>query len=548
MYLSAASFQEAYNTIKSHKSDKGIDNGFLGFLFIIKSASKIQPVTAHSKLSFSSSDVSRELSECFSFIDVSPVDHLESLLLSEDYIYQIKNKFLHGSRVDGNSIALLCMNNNLFPQELAASDFFDLFTLKFGLTRDQIDEWFDIEEIDSCNISYSSSEVNYRDKIDTIIPEFESGNSLSLDNKNNLVKKKAGDWGSSSYLQKFKPTTAAGDFVAVIHSSLLEEFISTISSSPEVLTPTVSTSSPFHLGFNKIYYGAPGTGKSHKIDAITTPENSVRTVFHPETQHNDFVGCLKPSMKEDDIVYSFRPGPLSLALVKASKNYNEATYLIIEEINRGAAAAIFGDLFLLLDRENGRSRYTIDISDPDMKSYLERYAPNTLDENGKLFIPSNLSLMATMNSSDQAVMPMDSAFKRRWEFEYIPLVSDVYPQGNLFINTLSGKITISWKSFSTIINKILADSQHIPEDRLLGPWFLSEKEMIDEPTANKSLASKVLMYLFDDVLRHGNKSDIFNENGLGNFGTLITAFNGNKPIFDSSLISLFETEQVINVE
>ena len=301
-------------------------------------------------------------------------------------------------------------------------------------------------------------------------------------------------------------------------------------------------------GINTIYYGAPGTGKSYKIDTVTSPENSVRTVFHPETQHNDFVGCLKPTMNNDEIVYSFRPGPFSLALVKACKNMSEPTYLVIEEVNRGAAAAIFGDLFLLLDREDGRSKYTIDISDPDMKAYLENNAKDALDHNGKLFIPSNLSIMATMNSSDQAVMPMDSAFKRRWEFEYIPLVSNVYPKGNLHINIPSGKIEISWKSFSTIINERLATSQHVPEDRLLGPWFLSEKEMIDEPTAKKSLASKVLMYLFDDVLRHGNKGDIFNEYGQGNFGTLITKFNAGDSIFDNSLSDLFKNEKVKDAE
>lgn len=329
--------------------------------------------------------------------------------------------------------------------------------------------------------------------------------------------------------------------------------ISSVSFADDLLSkstvPTEDVSLPKDIsGKNIIYYGAPGTGKSHSIEESTTSENSVRTVFHPETQHNDFVGCLKPAMNEDKIVYAFRPGPFSLALVKASKNINKPTYLLIEEINRGAAAAIFGDLFLLLDRDCGRSEYTIDISDPDMKAYLEKNAKNVLDPNGKLFIPSNLSIMATMNSSDQAVMPMDSAFKRRWEFEYIPLVGDAYPKGNLHINIPSGKIEISWESFSTIINERLAVNQHIPEDRLLGPWFLSEKEMIDEPTAKKSLASKILMYLFDDVLRHGNKSDIFNECGQGNFGTLITAFNANESIFESTLSDQFESVKVKNAE
>ncbi|WP_299011764.1 AAA family ATPase [uncultured Shewanella sp.] len=293
-------------------------------------------------------------------------------------------------------------------------------------------------------------------------------------------------------------------------------------------------------GHNVIYYGAPGTGKSFEIDKLVTDTNSVRTVFHPDTQHSDFVGSLKPAMQGDNITYRFRPGPFCLALVKASQSPELPFYLVIEEINRASAAAVFGELFLLLDREQGRSKYNIDVSDPEMLAYLQRDAPNAL-VNNKLFIPSNLSLLATMNSSDQAVMPMDSAFKRRWQFKYKSIMSEDYPQGSIKIVTNEGDYEVSWEHFSKSINKLLSQL-NIPEDRLLGPWFLSEDELENESKSRDAIANKLLMYLWEDVLRHTKKDVIFDINnsnvGINNFGQLLAAFYNGSVIFNQSLIDM----------
>lgn len=258
---------------------------------------------------------------------------------------------------------------------------------------------------------------------------------------------------------------------------------------------------------NKIFYGAPGTGKSHEIDINCSDSNSVRTVFHPDTQNSDFVGCLKPGMDNSNIVYSFRPGPFCLALKLAHELHDKHVFLVIEEINRAAAAAVFGELFQLLDRKSsGESRYSITVSDPDMLRYLELNASSVLVDN-RLRIPRNLNLYATMNSSDQAVMPMDTAFKRRWKFEYIPIDFqnvNAVPQGSIPLN-LSGntKVDVPWAVLAESINKVL-ETENIPEDRLLGPWFLSGEELADSGTALKSLRGKVLLYLWDDVLRHND--------------------------------------------
>ncbi|MCL1066251.1 AAA family ATPase [Shewanella olleyana] len=294
---------------------------------------------------------------------------------------------------------------------------------------------------------------------------------------------------------------------------------------------------------NKIYYGAPGTGKSHRIEQRVNNNNSVRTVFHTDTQNSDFVGCLKPSMSERGIEYSFRPGPFCLALKKASLDSSKSIYLVIEEINRATAAAVFGETFQLLDRaDNGRSQYSIDITDPDMQTYLEEHAPNVL-KGGRLFIPANLSFLATMNSSDQAVMPMDSAFKRRWQFEYVSLESVEYPQGDFTISDPTGDLIVSWESLSKTINMLLSEQEHIPEDRLLGPWFVSTNELANPIEA---LAGKIVMYLWEDVLRHGGRDTIFNTDVYPTLYKLVNGIKSNENIFSDTFIS--ELKSLLDAE
>ncbi|NUF16911.1 McrB family protein, partial [Acinetobacter lactucae] len=295
------------------------------------------------------------------------------------------------------------------------------------------------------------------------------------------------------------------------HKDLRDAF-DALPKSNEVPEETPSSNSLNILNFpgeNTIFYGAPGTGKSFAIDEITKRYISVRTVFHPETQYGDFVGCLRPSMDDNGIEYSFKKGPFIEALLKALKDPEHHYYLIIEEINRAPAAAVFGELFQVLDRDkNGESEYRIDINDKDLLNVLNKEHPGGFPDN-KLYIPNNLSLYATMNSSDQAVMPLDTAFKRRWKFEYMPLDFSTSPSGYFKINTESGEKTVSWSQFAQAVNSILS-TLSIPEDRHLGPWFVNENEISDQKNAKKTLTGKVLMYIWDDVLRHSERSALFN--------------------------------------
>ena len=300
------------------------------------------------------------------------------------------------------------------------------------------------------------------------------------------------------------------------------------------------------IGKNEICYGAPGVGKSYSIDNEVDLSRTIRTVFHADTQHSDFVGCLKPYMDNSTppkVTYSFRPGPFVNALIAASNNPNQHHWLVIEEINRAPAAAVFGDIFLLLDRNpsSGASELAVTVSDPDMLHYIN-VETNAAFADGNIKIPRNLSLLATMNSSDQAVMPMDTAFKRRWQFKYMPLdLSNGSPcaKGNLSVPSKSGQLEVEWRLFAEAVNKLLTE-EHIPEDKHLGPFFLSCEELLQH-NRQSALSGKLFVYLWDDVLRHGRQNILFHDS-IKTFGQLNTLFSQNRPIFNDEFYSLIEIQ------
>jgi hypothetical protein len=292
-------------------------------------------------------------------------------------------------------------------------------------------------------------------------------------------------------------------------------------------------------GANLIFYGAPGTGKSFAIDKTIDPNHSVKTVFHAETMSSDFVGSIRPVMHDDEsekrsLTYEYLPGPFVKCLVRALNDKNNHYWLVIEEINRASAAAVFGEVFQLLDRRyDGRSTYEIDFPDPLSEQFVNSNLESPLE---KIFIPANLSILASMNSSDQGVLPLDTAFKRRWQFTYIPLDFDKgCTQGKLPI-TLEDDVlrTVSWSEFAIAVNEILASSG-IPEDRHLGPYFLSTDDLDDPGLA---LTGKLFMYLWDDVLRHGLRNRLF-DSGVRTYGHLIARWEDQKRVFSDDFIGLF---------
>jgi MoxR-like ATPase len=290
-------------------------------------------------------------------------------------------------------------------------------------------------------------------------------------------------------------------------------------------------------GENRIYYGAPGTGKSYTIDQIVSvalPQFAIRTVFHPDTQNSDFIGALKPvAIEGTDITYRFSPGPFSAALIAAYKDPGNFYWLIIEELNRAPAAAVFGELFLLLDRRaDGSGQYDVSFPSEEFGSW---WTTGTGDKSGKFRLPSNLSILATMNSADQGVFPLDTAFRRRWSQEYVAIDYATCPEGTITLaSTATEKLYPQWRDFISQLNSFLVDEigAGISEDRLVGPWFLSKSEL------GGRLPGKLMIYLWDDLLRHHGREILFRPN-VKTYGDLARSIVDDAPIFTDRFLARF---------
>lgn len=252
----------------------------------------------------------------------------------------------------------------------------------------------------------------------------------------------------------------------------------------------------------QIYYGTPGSGKSHKVkeylESVYPDEKErevfvFRTTFHPDSDYASFVGCYKPKMDGDNIKYEFTPQAFTEAYVKAWQETEKQVHLVIEEINRGNCAQIFGDLFQLLDRKGGVSEYPIN-ADADLKQYLEKElgADNEGIANGKLKLPANLNILATMNTSDQSLFPMDSAFKRRWSWECVPIDYTNAVSGNFTI-TIDGK-PYNWHKFLKAVNEKIVSATD-SEDKQMGNFFINGD--VDE----RQFVDKVMFYLWNDICK-----------------------------------------------
>ena len=243
-----------------------------------------------------------------------------------------------------------------------------------------------------------------------------------------------------------------------------------------------------------------------------------RVTFHPNYSYAHFVGTYKPVQDKDDpkqIRYEYVPGPFMRTLTKALNNPGSNFLLIIEEINRANVAAVFGDVFQMLDRDkNGTSEYPIAAS-KDIKKYLKDEIKTGNIDLEQIRIPSNMYIWATMNSADQGVFPMDAAFKRRWNFEYLGIDDKENKVQNYYI-PMGKDRNVNWNDFRKKLNNKL--SEHgTNEDKLLGPFFLSSKDLEnalkDREAFIKLFKSKVLMYLFEDVVKM-NPGKLFT--GIGN--------------------------------
>ncbi len=259
-------------------------------------------------------------------------------------------------------------------------------------------------------------------------------------------------------------------------------------------------------GYNKIFYGVPGVGKSYEIDSIIDKARSERVVFHPDYTYSDFVGQILPRIikkegeMEGKLRYVFEPGPFTKILKRAVQDPENMYYLVIEEINRGNASAIFGDIFQLLDRnDDGCGKYFISNYDMSMAIYGV--------DSHNISMPSNLTLLASMNTSDQNIFTIDTAFQRRWEMH---LIENDITKAKHAGDYIEGSV-ISWGRFADVANEeIIHLGEEIGsfEDKRLGAYFVRLGELSKE-----KFPEKVLKYLWDDAFKM-DRHAFFNENML----------------------------------
>lgn len=311
-----------------------------------------------------------------------------------------------------------------------------------------------------------------------------------------------------------------------------------------------------------IYYGAPGTGKSHAIDTEiisgVSDDRVFRVTFYPDFTYNDFIGQLLPKVipstvpgGSSTITYDFQKGVFTSALEKAYENTANDVYLIVEEMSRGDCAAIFGDIFQLLDREkNGTNR---GFSKYFITNELIAKDIIPLKTNGnKVKLPPNFHILGTVNTSDQNVFVMDTAFKRRFEWKYVspdpiiasgPGITPIVYKNDVQLNLNDGNTMrqMSWVELYQKLNDFIADDRYLGlgEDKQLGPFFIEFDMSASQSDHKNQIKNKLLHYLWSDIHKASYKSDmcLFKED-IGTFKKLYECFEEDKQIFSQAFISI----------
>lgn len=431
------------------------------------------------------------------FYNSLPPDNIEDIIKNDGLLYFLQIIFSVGDEIkrfyrlkpseQTESIATWKLRLTDMPS-VEPSDFFEKTVYRYMLSTNSIqkDIRFRVQGVLKAYRKYITTNPDN-------IPIFDSKNNIIL--KERLMPSNTQKVDNSSYLLDF-------------NSDSIDE--------------------PHQLIVN----GCPGSGKSRYIKEKSeeTRNEVIRVTFHPEITYYDFVGTYKPSpIYEEELMsfvdssnqpiqlgkpyidYTFVQGPFMEAYLKAYLNPKTNIILIIEEINRAKTASVFGDIFQLLDRDDsGNSEYSI-IPNTDLKKFIRKHL--SLE---KMSLPKNLYIWATMNSADQGVLPLDAAFKRRWEFEYLGFrTACKYSVQSIMYNDKK----YEWEKFREKINLFLLDKD-IHEDKLIGPYFLSETELKDP----KKVLNKLFLYLWEDALRF-NHRDLMN---YDSFHDLATAWNNGK--------------------
>lgn len=433
-------------------------------------------------------------------------------------------------------IAVWAYRRMSFEDNITIESILQKFASEFNIPLDIIYGSFNTHAI---NIEFSNSlylESSLKTELKNIGVDVSREN---IDAKKGSVVASPGEISRGPFFQTLYSGLEMTDYVLILQSNYHSLYGNGIKSEDK------GHKSEQRNSLQQIFYGAPGTGKSHTINEETKDEDVIRTTFHPDTDYSTFVGAYKPTtallpicdelgqpmkigattLHKEQIVYEFVAQSFLQAYVNAWKKYDEGNkqYLVIEEINRGNCAQIFGDLFQLLDRNDyGFSDYPIK-ADADMKRQLQKAFKglviaqkdkiNTLYKSKDivsqvldgdiLLLPNNLYIWATMNTSDQSLFPIDSAFKRRWDWTYMPISSGgkdwtIEADGNNY----------DWWQFLEKINEKIGSTTN-SEDKKLGYFFCKAQDSV---ISAKTFVGKVIFYLWNDVFKDYEFGDaIFND-------------------------------------
>ncbi len=395
-----------------------------------------------------------------------------------------------------------------FENEHTDGDLLSLFCNDTSMNIEKVKSLFDFSKRD---FTFTDSKFTRESKIDKLQELFGPvGNNNAIKCNGSYIVADAGAFQRAPFTQTLYASTE--NFKCLMITS----------SAPDVYYPDNFNDEPQRQDMigplQVIYYGAPGTGKSHQTDKLVEGDienkNHQRTTFHPDSDYSSFVGCYKPSKENNELTYKFVAQAFLKAYIAAWKNIEQPYYLIIEEINRGNCAQVFGDIFQLLDRrEDGFSKYHI-TTDSDIEAYLrdEAFKGFTVDmlpkipgiDTAQIFsgeimqLPSNLHIYVTMNTSDQTLLPIDSAFKRRWEWEYKPIEQPTDPKFRDWKIVTDDGAAYDWWTFLNAVNDRIFDTTQ-SEDKKMGYWFT--KADAQKRITQKKFIGKVLFYLWNDVFK-----------------------------------------------
>ena len=459
---------------------------------------------------------------------------------------------------------MIMATNSLKIQRFRANDLVDNGGKQFELGRSWCDDFFEFNRDDTevvINLTFKSLCNEYEKYTNKNIELKLSGVSTRGDRKAYVNGENGRSQIKDFFIKDLQLTVEnnSEDYFGVYKSNLgeyylyfiprplYENFIKMFTSlAPNVSVQASTDKSNSQKGvLQQIFYGAPGTGKSHTIKEETKEEDVIRITFHPDTDYSSFVGAYKPTtallpicdelgqpmkigstvLHKEQIVYEFVAQSFLQAYVNAWKKYDkdDKQYLVIEEINRGNCAQIFGDLFQLLDRNDyGFSDYPIK-ADADMKRQLQKaFAGLAIEQSDKinaiyegkdivsqvlngdiLLLPNNLYIWATMNTSDLSLFPIDSAFKRRWDWTYMPISN----AEKHWVIGVDGN-NYDWWQFLEKINEKIGSTTN-SEDKKLGYFFCKAQNGI---ISAKAFVGKVIFYLWNDVFKDYEFVDaIFND-------------------------------------